>query len=194
MMTTKFDSFDESAVGGFVESSLGARNFLEKFLDMVIFIDETFDTYFPSAANVQQARDDLARWNTALETYPTLKLQVAHVGGHEAFYNIWPDVDFYEIEWPRQVDYVEVERPPSVFDMDKLYREIIRTQRNNLVEPHGFRFIVDTSGSMDRSTIQPMYSALIERLRAASDETIMDNNYAGENWLGLAVARLVPGG
>lgn len=170
IMTTEFDSFDESEVGGFVESPLGARNEINS-LDAIVFIDESSPYTQEGLAGAA-----LSQWEGLLHMLPTLSAHVAIVGPNADVADLWPS----NVDWPSRISYEAVGRPPSEADIDRLFGMIQQSQLSTGTP--FFFFKVDNSGSMFTSSIEPSLSTLRERLSAIERRSEIDE-FVGEDWL-----------
>lgn len=83
IMTTEFNSFDQSELGGFTESPLGARNDVIARDLHFVFIDEAEGSAYGGGyvENIDKARRDLNKWNVFRGEHPKVEFHLGMTGG-----------------------------------------------------------------------------------------------------------------
>lgn len=142
-----------SPLGAFCRSPLGVRGRLNRLTQemCMVFIDES--TPYCSSPATQYWEPDVARWNELIGTYGDPKWGVAAcevADGSSWREGIIPDGHGP----PDGIAYQAVGRPPSLAEFIAAYQATYLGGDTRPFPPM-LTLLIDTSGSMTRSTLQP---------------------------------------
>lgn len=177
-MTTEFNSFDESPLGGFVVSPLGARNSAGRIGVFVILNESLGANEYGGDATL--ARAALDRWNLFRSGISEIYVLVAHVyfsypGGNP----IWNA----GVSWPASVDVMVVGRFPTLEEQEALVERILSKR------PYvgSFRIHKDRSLSISSTQVDPTVIRITDSLRARGIPFRVDEFIDPELWLDFIV-------
>lgn len=202
-MTTKFNSFDQSPLGAFVESPLGARNRRSRnIIVLVVWLDESSTLATHPPFNGYNNPVTSAPWYRDVDEWNALVSDLDQSGFVAAVFDAptAPD-DFQEdriiprnAEIPPGVELVDVVRVPSGGAILDTFLDLVPRGR----APSLVRVLTDASRSFPRDAIQaPLASFLVLLERHYAPHTIdieLDLMYS-ENWLAeliILVREFVP--
>jgi len=180
-VTTEFNSFDQSPLGAFVESPLGARNksLLSRLVIAMTWCDEAEEyqryppTYYIELSQWQQFVIDVME-NEGVEVRATIVIPLGSLRGR------WWDLIPPFVLWPEDdFKFAETGRPGSLLEFINAFNAI----REGDI-PTTLVLLVDESGSMDLGHIQPTYDAFKLWLRTNYPAiTIREGIWADERWI-----------
>lgn len=177
-MVTTFDSFDQSAVGDFVESPHAARNAITSSDIDGVFVLAVKDEWRYS---LRTAEIDLDAWNAFLELHPLASIIVFHLEPGDAPWGpAWPET----LPWPPRVWLVQAHRPPLGSELDLLFDYM----------QEGDMLIVETIAVVFGDTVPASDRAIIERFVAARlagrRVTYTFATSPGRHWLGIMLGAM----
>ncbi len=187
MTPTNEGTFDHDLAGGFVQGPAGDKNRITtgEGIYIMILIDENtenpfIETTFPV---------DISAFNTQVDRHlpKVVKVVVAWLPQTSgAFFDIIP-IPFTAADIPTEFTIRKVSRPPTVSELQSLFA----SQRSALGSSVEFFVLVDTSGSMNRETVEPNLRFFTRTL--GGDSAVLFRGvreFSDERWIGQAAKTL----
>ena len=151
---------------------------------MIVFIDESNPIYYPSGN---------AKYDSDLSAFLSLVSQKTGSLFSSVSTNVWrppypnPPVDGYDIK-PEGVgavgyNYEIIDRPPLVADLSALY-----ATASGGFKTDNIYLLVDNSGSMTTSDIQPGYGQFVQWLANNTSANIVEAPFKTERWLQFLIS------
>jgi len=183
-VTTEFDSFDESPLGAFIESPLGARGIAGlRLVIAMTWTDESKEKETSYQESPQIYFDHLNEWRRFVadtETNERIEIRATVVIPLGSLRGRWWDLIPRGEPWPSDAfQFAETGRPGSLLEFITAFNTI----RDGDI-PNTLVLLVDNSGSMSIADILPTYQNFQDWIRENfSDVSVHRATFFDEQWI-----------
>lgn len=153
---------------------------------VLTFIDETEGNYYPDGNDAYNS--DLVEFrnliNNNKQSFEELRISVWMPDGDPN--QLIPDNE----ELPDEFETKTIDRPPSSSELIGLYQDIINSLSTNVTDFDNIFILIDNSGSMTTSDIQPGYGSFISWLSENSNANIVEKEFSNERFISEVTKKL----